>query len=157
MPVLRPTLTDGCKMIDKRIVKFFKKHHVLTIATTVDNEPWCANCFYVYIEEENALVFTTDPETRHGKEFLKNSTVAGSVVLETIIIGKIRGIQFQGTVSEPSGDLSEKVKTAYLKRFPVAMLMDTHLWIVKLTCVKYTDNRLGFGKKLIWDKTPGLA
>jgi hypothetical protein len=140
-------------MIDKRIVKFFKKHHVLTIATTVDNEPWCANCFYVYIEEENALVFTTDPETRHGKEFLKNSTVAGSVVLETIIIGKIRGIQFQGTVSEPSGDLSEKVKTAYLKRFPVAMLMDTHLWIVKLTCVKFTDNRLGFGKKLIWDES----
>jgi uncharacterized protein YhbP (UPF0306 family) len=137
-------------MIDKRIVKFFKKHHVLTIATTVNNEPWCANGFYVYIEEENALVFTTDPETRHGKEFLKNSTVSGSVVLETIIIGKIRGIQFQGNVSEPSGDLAEKVKNSYLKRFPVAMLMDTHLWIVKLTHIKYTDNRLGFGKKLLW-------
>jgi uncharacterized protein YhbP (UPF0306 family) len=137
-------------MIDKRIIKFFKKHHVLTIATTVDNESWCANCFYVYLEEENALVFTTDPETRHGKEFLKNSTVSGSVVLETMIIGKIRGIQFQGNVSEPSGDMTEKVKTAYLKRFPIAMLMDTHLWIVKLTQIKYTDNRLGFGKKLIW-------
>jgi uncharacterized protein YhbP (UPF0306 family) len=140
-------------MIDKRIVKFFKKHHVLTIATTVDNEPWCANCFYVYLEEENALVFTTDLETRHGQEFLKNPLVAGSVVLETMIIGKIRGIQFQGTVSEPSGDLAEKVKTAYLKRFPVAMLMDTHLWIVKLSHIKYTDNRLGFGKKLIWPST----
>jgi uncharacterized protein YhbP (UPF0306 family) len=137
-------------MIDKRIVKFFKKHHVLTIATTVDNEPWCANCFYVYLEEENVLVFTTDTETRHGQEFLKNPSVAGSVVLETMVIGKIRGIQFQGTVSEPSGDLAEKVKNAYLKRFPIAMLMDTHLWIVKLTHIKFTDNRLGFGKKLIW-------
>jgi hypothetical protein len=137
-------------MIDKKIVKFFKKHHVLTIATTVDNEPWCANCFYVYLEEENTLVFTTDTETRHGQEFLKNPSVSGSVVLETLVIGKIRGIQFQGTVSEPSGDLAEKVKTAYLKHFPVAMLMDTHLWIVKLNYIKYTDNRLGFGKKLIW-------
>jgi len=139
-------------MTDERIARFIRKHHVLTIATSVDNEPWCANCFYVYLEEENALVFTTDPETRHGKEFLKNRLVAGSVVLETNIIGKIRGIQFQGIVSEPAGELAEKSKRSYLKRFPVAMLMDTHLWVVELTHIKMTDNRMGFGKKVIWNK-----
>jgi hypothetical protein len=141
-------------MVDSRIVKLFRRHHVLTIATTVNNEPWCANCFYVYLEDENALVFTTDPETRHGKEFIKNQLVAGSVALETMIIGKIRGIQFQGLVSEPEGELASKVKSAYLKRFPVAMLMDTHLWIVSLNYIKYTDNRLGFGKKMIWTSPP---
>jgi uncharacterized protein YhbP (UPF0306 family) len=139
-------------MIEKRIIRFFKNHHVLTIATSVDTEPWCANCFYVYIEDENALVFTTDKDTRHGQEFLKNSLVAGSVVLETRIIGKIRGIQFQGIVSEPDGALLEKVTKAYIKRFPVAMLMETHLWIVRVTHIKMTDNRLGFGKKLVWNK-----
>lgn len=137
-------------MIDQRVIKFFRKHHVLTIATTVENEPWCANCFYVYLEEENALVFTTDKETRHGKEFLLNHLVAGSVVLETMVVGRIRGIQFQGMVSEPEGELLSKAKWAYLKRFPPAVLMDTHLWIVVLTLIKMTDNRLGFGKKLIW-------
>lgn len=141
---------DG-KIIDSRVVKFFRKHHVLTIATTMKNEPWCANCFYVYLEEENALVFTTDGDTRHGKEFIENPLVAGSVVLETMVIGKIRGIQFQGTVSEPEGDLLARAKSGYLKRFPVAALMDTRLWIVKLTHVKMTDNRFGFGKKLIWN------
>jgi len=139
-------------MIDKRITRFFKKHHVLTIATTVDDEPWCANCFYVYLEEENALVFTTDPETRHGKEFKKNPFVSGSVVLETWIIGKIQGIQFQGLISEPDGEMLPGVRSAYLKRFPPASLMETHLWIVRLTYIKFTDNRLGFGKKLIWNK-----
>jgi hypothetical protein len=137
-------------MIDSRFIKFLRKHHVLTIATTAENEPWCANCFYVYLEEENALVFTTDADTRHGEEFLKNPLVAGSVVLETIVIGKIQGIQFQGLVSEPEGDMLSKAKWAYLKRFPPAVLMDTHLWMVKLTLIKLTDNRLGFGKKLIW-------
>jgi len=139
-------------MIDERIVKFFRKHHVLTIATSVNNEPWCANCFYVYLEDENALVFTTDPETRHGKEFLKNRLIAGSVVLETPVIGRIRGIQFQGIVSEPEGETAEKSNRSYIKRFPVAMLMDTHLWFVELTHIKMTDNRLGFGKKLVWNK-----
>jgi uncharacterized protein len=139
-------------MIDSRIIKFFRRHHVLTIATTVGDEVWCANCFYAYLEEENSLVFTTDPDTRHGKEFLKNPFIAGSVVLETMVIGKIRGIQFQGTISEPEGELLQKAKWAYLKRFPPAALMDTHLWVVKLTLIKMTDNRLGFGKKLLWPK-----
>jgi uncharacterized protein YhbP (UPF0306 family) len=137
-------------MIDSKITRFFRKHHVLTIATTVENEPWCANCFYVYLEKENSLVFTTDSNTRHGSEFVKNPFVAGSVVLETMVIGKIRGIQFQGRVSEPEGDLLSAAKNAYLKRFPVAALMDTRIWIVKLSFIKMTDNRLGFGKKIIW-------
>ena len=137
-------------MIDSRVIKFFRRHHVLTIATTVEDEPWCANCFYVYMEEENVLVFTTDHDTRHGKQFVKNPKVGGSVVLETMAIGKIRGIQFQGIVSEPEGEMLSKAKWAYLKKFPPAVLMDTHLWIVNLTLIKMTDNRLGFGKKLIW-------
>jgi hypothetical protein len=142
--------SDGWIMIDKRAIQFFRKHHVLTIATTVDNVPWCANCFYVYLEEENSLVFTTDADTRHGKEFNLNPIVAGSVVLETMVLGKIQGIQIQGIVSEPEGELLSKAKRAYLLRFPMAVLMNTRLWVVKLTFIKMTDNRLGFGKKLIW-------
>ena len=137
-------------MIDRRITRFFRKHHVLTISTSVGNEPWCANCFYVYLEEENTLVFTTDIDTRHGKEFIRNPLVSGSVVLETMVIGKIRGIQFQGIVSEPEGEMLSKAKWTFLKKFPPAALMDTHLWVVKLTVIKMTDNRLGFGKKIIW-------
>lgn len=139
-------------MIDKKIVKFFKKHHVLTIATSNENMPWCASCFYVFLEDENALVFTSDIKTRHGQEFLKNHRVSGTVALETKIIGRIRGLQFSGVISEPSGSLLEIATSSYLKRFPVATLLEIKLWIVELTHIKYTDNRLGFGKKLIWNK-----
>ncbi|HEX2970604.1 MAG TPA: pyridoxamine 5'-phosphate oxidase family protein [Bacteroidales bacterium] len=139
-------------MTDNRIIRFFKKHHVLTVASVAGSQPWCASCFYVYIEDENALVFTSDPETRHSNEFKLNPEVAGTVVLETFVIGKIRGIQFTGIVEEPSGDLLDKARNAYLRRFPVASLMKTHLWIIRLNYIKMTDNRLGFGKKLIWAK-----
>jgi uncharacterized protein YhbP (UPF0306 family) len=137
-------------MIDSRIIRFLNRHHVLTIATSNGKEPWCANCFYVYLTDENSLIFTTDRETRHGQEFVQNPLVAGSVALETRIIGRIRGIQFQGFVSEAEGEMLEKAKRAYLRRFPVALLMETRLWVVKLTLIKMTDNRLGFGKKLVW-------
>jgi uncharacterized protein YhbP (UPF0306 family) len=137
---------------DKKIVAFIKKHHVLTLATCVDHQPWCANCFYSFLEEEAAFVFTSGYETRHVKETLENNKVAGSVVLETGIVGKIQGIQFSGRMEIPQGEMIEKTRNAYLKRFPFAVLMDTTLWILYADQIKMTDNRLGFGKKLIWQR-----
>lgn len=139
------------KYPDKRIVDFINKHHVLTLATSKDNKPWCANCFYVYLKEENCFVFTSDYETKHIEDVMEQDIVAGSVVLETHVVGKIQGIQFRGKIFRPENELLKKVKKAYLKKFPVAMLMETTLWVVRLTHVKMTDNRLGFGKKLVWE------
>lgn len=138
--------------IDKRIIEFINKHHVLTLATTRKNIPYAANCFYVYYENENMLVFTTDHSTKHAQDATEQNIVAGSIVLETNIVGKIQGVQFQGKMYEPKDELLNHVKARYLKRFPVAMLMKTHLWVVDLNFLKFTDNRLGFGKKLIWGK-----
>lgn len=137
---------------EKRIVEFINDHHVLTLATCFNEEPWCANCFYVYLKEENTLVFTSDFNTRHIQQASHNIYVAGTIVLETTIVGKVQGVQFQGIISQPQGKFYDKAKRAYLKRFPVAMLMDTHIWVVDITYLKMTDNRLGFGKKLIWSK-----
>ena len=136
--------------VDKRIIEFIKKHHVLTLATSNQNIPYCANCFYVYSEENNMLIFTSDYPTKHVKDLKQQDIVAGSIVLETTVIGKIQGVQFQGKIFEPTNVLLDKVKKKYLTRFPIAMLMKTTLWVVDLTFLKFTDNRLGFGKKLIW-------
>jgi len=69
------------------------------------------------LKKKMALVFTTDIDTRHGQEFLKNPLVAGSVVLETMIIGKIRGIQFQGIISEPKDEKNfRKQRNAYSEK-----------------------------------------
>ena len=135
----------------KRIVDFINEHHVLTLATSVENNPWCANCFYVWLEDENCFVFTSDDETKHVQDVAANQKVAGSVVLETSTVGKIRGIQFRGTMKIPENELASKAKMAYLKRFPFAILMKTSLWIVQVNYIKMTDNRLGFGKKIIWE------
>jgi uncharacterized protein YhbP (UPF0306 family) len=142
---------------EKRITDFLMRHHVLTLATSASNQPWCANCFYVYIEEENLLAFTSDKKTRHISEAINQPLVAGSIVLETRMIGKIQGIQFLGNIEEPTETLLETMRNAYIRRFPIAMLMDTTMWIVRLTYIKMTDNRLGFGKKLIWEPDTSVS
>ena len=136
--------------MDERIIKFLRRHHVMTLATCHDNHPWCCQCFYAYVERLCGLVFTSDIITRHIAEALKQPYVAGSIVLETSIVGKLQGIQFEGKLIEADGELLKEIKTAYMKRFPFALLMDTKLWFLELQTMKMTDNRLGFGKKLYW-------
>ncbi len=137
---------------ESKITTFLKKHHVLTLATVSGDQPWVANCFYAFVEEQMAFVFTSGYETRHIQEVMQNNKVAGNVVLETSIIGKIQGIQFCGTLTKAEGEALDKASSAYLKRFPFAALMDTTLWILSIDYLKMTDNRLGFGKKLIWER-----
>ena len=133
--------------MDEKIVKFIKKHHVLTLATVnSEGAPYVANCFYAYDAKRNKLIFTSDTSTRHGAEMATEPRVAISIVLETRVVGRVQGIQIEGIAER--GD-SEAHKS-YIKRFPYAAAAPLELWMVSPTMMKLTDNTLGFGKKLIW-------
>lgn len=141
--------------IDPRILRFIKKHHILTLATAHEGSPWCCTCFYVFDHENLRFIFTSDKETRHIAEGSQNHEVAGTIALETRIIGRLRGLQFSGTLTEMVDRDYEAARKFYLKRFPYAApwLGKTALWSIDLTHLKMTDNRLGFGKKIIWYKS----
>lgn len=137
--------------MEKRIVDFIKKHHVLTLATSKEGQPWCAQAFYTFVEGENWLVFSSDKQTRHISEVIDNPLVGASIVWETSVVGKLQGIQISGTLHEAKEEDLKKAGAAYMRRFPFTVLMETTLWILEIHHLKMTDNRLGFGKKLIWD------
>jgi uncharacterized protein YhbP (UPF0306 family) len=137
---------------EKRISNFIKEHHVLTLATSNCDESWCSNCFYTYLQDEAAFLFTSDSDTKHILMGLDNAKVSGSVVLETKVIGKIRGIQFTGELQKVENTEHSKYRLKYLKKFPFAIVINTDLWIIKLNLIKMTDNRMGFGKKLYWNR-----
>ncbi len=133
--------------MDERIVKFIKKHHVLTLATSLGDAPYCANAFYAYDALRNRFVFTSSVDTRHGAEMVKNTRVAASIVWETKIVGKIQGLQLEGRVVAADA----KDAQCYTRHFPYTALASLTLWAIEPTMIKYTDNTLGFGKKLIWN------
>lgn len=137
--------------VDKRIIRFLQKHHVFTLATSAGNEPYVCTCFYVYLQEENLLVFTSDYNTRHVRELENQPRVAGAVALETMVIGRIQGIQLTGVCSLLKGAVLNAALAAYHKRFPVSLLMETTLWGLSPDYIKMTHNSLGFGKKLVWE------
>jgi len=131
-------------MLEPIITAFLKKHHLLTLATCKANLPYCASCFYAFVQESATFVIATDAKTRHGHEALENEQVAGVVALETKMVGKIQGDQFTGVFKAAN----EAEKKAYFKRFPYAIAMTPSLWSIEIGYLKFTDNTLGFGKKL---------
>ena len=140
------------KELDKKIIHFIRKHHVLTLATSSDNKSYCCSCFYVYIEDGNKFLITSDKDTRHIADAMKQPYVSGAIALETTMVGKIQGIQFTGIMTELKGDHLAKAKTDYIKRFPVAAFAELLIWRIDPDFIKFTDNRLGFGKKMIWEQ-----
>lgn len=136
-------------MVDKKIVKFLERHHVLSLATlATDGSPYCSACFYAYDAEENALIFTSDDTTLHAQQMAADARVAISITLETKVVGRIEGIQICGTAKRGS----TKDRLTYIARFPYAAVMPLNIWRVEPHFMKLTDNKLGFGKKLIWSK-----
>ena len=135
--------------IDKKIEKFISSHHVLTLATsTTDGHPYCCNAFYAYDKQSGAFIFTSDNHTHHAQMMAVNPQVAASIVLETRTVGKVQGLQITGQIkAAEDGD-----KALYIKRFPYAAVADLQLWRLEADFMKLTDNTLGFGKKLIWQK-----
>ncbi|EQB39990.1 hypothetical protein M947_02915 [Sulfurimonas hongkongensis] len=129
----------------EKIESFISKHHALSLATSDGDELSVCSLFYIY--DGLTFVVASSEDTTHIKHIKKNQNVAGNILLETKEVGKIQGLQFRG-VFRTLGD--EKLKKLYFKRFPYALAMRAKLYKIEVKYFKLTDNRLGFGKKIIW-------
>ncbi len=134
----------------QKIDKFLKEHHVLSLATSDGVELSSCNLFYTFDKDSISFIVASSDDTGHIKNIQKNNQVSGTVVLETKIVGKIKGVQFRGdfiTLTDKS------LAKLYFKTFPYALAMNPKLWQIKVNYFKMTDNTLGFGKKIIWDSS----
>ena len=138
--------------MDERIATFLKEQSVVNFATSVKDIPYCASCYYAYVPGEELLVFKSDTDTKHIEDALKNNNVAGTVLPDKIITAKIKGIQFSDIFKAANGEYADKAKKAYLSKFPVAGLFRGSIWVIELSRVKFTDNTLVFGKKILWER-----
>jgi len=132
--------------VPEDIVAFVQEHHVLALATASNGYPYVAPLFYAYDTARHCFVFASGSETEHARQMIETTDVAAGIYLETETVGKIRGLQLLGRVL-PADDADRK---CYFGTFPYARAMLPTLWRLEPRWMKLTDNRLGFGKKLIW-------
>lgn len=138
--------------MDKKILNYIKKNKVLTMATSVNHQPYCAICFYVFDEQNNSLVFLSDATTKHITDAITNKKVAGTITTEVVTVAKIQGIQFTGEFVNPTKEQETHFYEKYYSKFPFAKAKPSPIWGIQLSAIKMTDNTLGFGKKLLWNR-----
>lgn len=131
----------------EKIEAFIQMHHVLTLATCAHECVSACSLFYAYDKEKKVFVVASSEDTLHIQHIKQNNTIAGNILLETQEIGMIQGLQFRGVFKENN---SKKLRNLYFKTFPYALALNPKLWVIEVDYFKLTDNRLGFGKKLIW-------
>jgi uncharacterized protein YhbP (UPF0306 family) len=138
--------------MEKKIVNYISESKVMTLATCINEVPYCANCFYVFDEENKILIFLSSDTTRHVTEALANKNVAGTIDKPVTTVAKIQGLQFTGEFIDPTEEQLEIFYKIYYQKFPFAKAKPSPVWGIKLNWLKMTDNTLGFGKKLKWKR-----
>lgn len=140
------------EVLHERILKFIRRHHIFHMSVADEHGLWASTCFFALNEKNASFIFTSENNTRHSCALQKNPQVSGSIALETKIVGKIQGIQFTGRVFDENSKDFNIQKGIYYRRFPFAIAYPAPFWELELEYVKMTDNMLGFGKKLIWQR-----
>ncbi len=133
----------------QKIFSFIDAHHVMSLATYADGELNTCNLFYAFEKQGLRFVVASANETLHIQQIKKNPKVAGTIVLETKTVGKIQGLQFRGECKLLNDNSLENL---YFQNFPYARALMPKLWCIEIEFFKLTDNRLGFGKKILWEK-----
>ncbi|HAT1571167.1 TPA: YhbP family protein [Kluyvera cryocrescens] len=132
------------------ISRWLAKQHVVSWCVANEGELWCANAFYVYDPQRVAFYLLSEETTRHGQMTGKQAPVAGTVNGQPKTVALIRGVQFKGEIRLLEGDEAAEKRALYVRRFQVARVLSTPVWELRLDELKFTDNTLGFGKKLHW-------
>lgn len=139
------------------INRWLGKQHVVSYCVANGQDIWCANAFYLYCPQDVAFYLLSDTQTRHGQISGTRAAVAGTVSGQTKNVALIRGVQFKGELLLIEEEASAAIRERYNRRFPIARAMSAPVWAIRLDELKFTDNTLGFGKKLAWQRPASLT
>lgn len=143
---------DKMNPIDVRIRKFIAQNQTLTLATCQDGAPYCCSLFYAFDESAGLLYFMSSRDSRHSREMISNSHISGTILNAEQSVMRLQGIQFSGEAFVLEAEMQQQARKIYLQKYPVARLNPSELWYIRIDWIKMTDNTLGFGTKLIWER-----
>lgn len=133
------------------ISRWLAKQHVVTWC--VQQEGNCGAPMPLSFDAQKvAFYILTEEKTRHAQMSGPQAAIAGTVNGQPKTVALIRGVQFKGEIRRLEGEESDLARKAYNRRFPVARMLSAPVWEIRLDEIKFTDNTLGFGKKLVWQR-----
>lgn len=125
--------------MDERILEFIKNEQLLSWAMSDEKGVYIANAFYVFDEKNLAFIIASHEDTKHIKLASKNPSIALNIAKESKI-AFLKGIQAKAKFKSAS---KEQIKIYFSK-----LDKSAKIYALELDWLKFTNNALGFGKKL---------
>jgi uncharacterized protein YhbP (UPF0306 family) len=135
----------------------------MVLSTSAADEPWVAPVYYVY--SAPGFYFFSSPHARHIEQGLSGHRAAAAIFIDSDHWEDIQGLQMAGVIIEVT-QLAEQLKigTRFILKFPFARSFlqggpqqpdapprvgdKVRLYQFLPHEVYYTNNRLGFGRRI---------
>lgn len=139
--------------MNEKIIAFILKQTCGSLCCVdADGKPWCFSFFYSFNKEDGLLYYKSSDDTKHSAAIKLNPFVAGTILPDKLSLLQIKGVQFDGVILSFDDPLAKGAYAAYHKKFPFSIAMPGQIWTIRLDAIKFTDNSLGFGTKLKWNR-----
>ncbi len=143
--------------MDDRIIKFIREQTCASVCCADHpGNPYCFSCVYAYDSDEKLLYYKSSSNTRHSEILLLHPAAAGTILPDKLNMLHIKGIQFEGIVLPADHPLTKNATARYYQKHPLALTQPGSIWTIQLNTIKFTDNSLGFGKKITWNRLEEL-
>jgi len=137
--------------VDTLIKDYINSQTIISLSVIKDESPYSFAVFYSYYAPTQTIVFKSSPSTMHAQCLLKNAAMSGCINSADTTVANLQGLQFTGN----GGLLDETEKeliSNYIAKFPFSVFKSGEYWKCQLNWVKFTNNKLGFGTKKIWER-----
>ena len=139
--------------MNEKIDSFLEANTCASIACLDSKgQPYCFSCYYAIDSKEGLLFFKSASDSNHATFLHSNPIIAGTILPDKLNKLQVKGIQFEGIVLPFKNELSKYASLKYYESHPIAVAMLGEIWTIQINRIKYTDNTLGFGKKIIWER-----
>lgn len=139
--------------IQQHIAHFIEKQTVASVCCTgPEGDLHCFSCYFAYNEKQQLLHFKTSEDSLHMQYLLKNPALAGTILPDKLNKMIVQGIQFSGHLLSLSHSNAKGAGKLYYHRHPMALAIKGTLYTIQIDLLKMTDNTLGMGTRLVWDR-----
>ena len=140
--------------MNKHITEFIVNQTCASICCADEaGNPYCFSCFYVLNSDDGLLYFKSSGSSKHAGILQQKQNIAGTILPDKLNKLMVKGIQFEGIMLKEDDPLTIAAPAYYYKKNPAALVIPGELWVVELLYIKMTDSTLGFGKKIIWNRS----
>ena len=137
------------------IVQFLERNRVATVCFSRNGDLHAVNCFFAFDAELMLLYFKSSEGSNHDDLVFSGNGVVGGILPDMISVNALHGMQFRGNTVPPGAIDSDRATRIYGGKFGFSRFLPGYFWAVKLAFVKFTDNRVRFGHKVIWTSRAG--